>query len=292
MITVKITWWLWNQMFQYALWKHLAIKNNTELVLDISWFQTYKLHKYCLHIFGIQDRIASQKEIPRYNKQYKNKYLSFLRSKFTWLVKYYIPHHIEEKQFNFDPTILHTKNNHYLEWYWQTDKYFSDIEQIIRDAFVVTLAPSKQNQNTLRQIIGTNSVSLHIRRGDYVSSAINQRIYGTCDLDYYERAIKIISTKVSDPIFYIFSDDIDWAKKHLQSEGQYIFVDWNNAETNYEDLRLMYHCKHNIIANSSFSWWGAWLNQNPHKLVIAPAKRFNNDMYDWSDIVPTSWIKI
>jgi hypothetical protein len=145
---------------------------------------------------------------------------------------------------------------------------------------VVTLAPSKQNQNTLRQIIGTNSVSLHIRRGDYVSSAINQRIYGTCDLDYYERAIKIISTKVSDPIFYIFSDDIDWAKKHLQSEGQYIFVDWNNAETNYEDLRLMYHCKHNIIANSSFSWWGAWLNQNPHKLVIAPAKRFNNDMYD------------
>ena len=146
MIIIKITWWLWNQMFQYALWKHLAIKNNTELVLDISAFKTYNLHKYCLNIFGISDRIAWQKEIPRYTKLYSNhKYISFILQKVKLLLSRLNPKHILETQFDFSPAICNLWDHHYIEWYWQTEKYFASIMNIVRDTFAITIKPSINN---------------------------------------------------------------------------------------------------------------------------------------------------
>lgn len=137
-----------------------------------------------------------------------------------------------------------------------------------------------------------NAVSLHIRRGDYISNATTNTIHGTCNLDYYKRAVEYIKKNSVSPIFFIFSDDIDWVKDNLHLNEKHYYIDWNNADTNYEDMRLMSLCKHNVIANSSFSWWGAWLNNNPKKIVIAPQKWFNDSKLNTFDVIPEKRIKI
>lgn len=280
-------------MFQYALWKHLAKQNNTELVLDLSAFETYKLHKYCLNIFDVKERAATSKEIPWYNKLFSsNQYVNFLITKFKIICARLNSKHVLEKQFNFDDSAYHTWDNHFLEWYWQTEKYFTDITEDLRNIYIINIPPSDKNKETLDSIKSSNSISLHVRRGDYVSNNNTQRIYGTCDLDYYERAISHMSDNITDPVFFVFSDDISWAKENLKIDWKSVFVDRNDADKNYEDLRLMSQCKNNIIANSSFSWRWAWLNNNLNKIVIAPAKWFNNDLQNTSDIIPSSWKKI
>ena len=147
----------------------------------------------------------------------------------------------------------------------------------------------EENQLILDKILETNSVSLHIRRGDYVSLDYVNKIHGVCALDYYKRAIEYITKRVNPPHFFLFSDDIDWVVENLKMEHPFTVVDINKGK-GWLDMNLMKQCKHNIIANSSFSWWGAWLNENPQKIIIAPEK--------WTarkqkcDIVPLGWVKL
>ncbi len=176
--------------------------------------------------------------------------------------------------------------SYYISGCFQSMRYFKDIFNEIARDFTLKIPLNAKNSKTLEKIRSCESVCLHVRRGDYLKPDIINLI-GIVGLDYYKRAIEFISQRVSNPKFFVFSNDIAWARDNLGIEA--VFVDWNDQE-NYFDLELMRNCKHNIIANSTFSWWGGALNENPHKIVIAPKVWFKALPYD--DIVPDGWIKL
>lgn len=288
MIITKLIGGLGNQMFQYAIGRNLAHTNNTELKLDITGYEKQAgitLRKYMLHVFNIQETLASKSEI---NKLKKNS----LIWKFVRKINPYFKNnsYIEEKCFHFDPNILDISDNVYLNGSWQSEKYFSDISDIIRREFTLKNNPNKTSDQILTTIDSVNSVSLHIRRGDYVSNPLASQILGLLSLDYYENALAFITKKVKNAQVFVFSDDIVWAKKNLKTTLPISFIDHNNENMDSEDLRLMIHCKHHIIANSSFSWWGAWLSDNSQKIVVAPKRWFSNPNLDTKDLIPQDWI--
>lgn len=288
MIIVKLIGGLGNQLFQYAIAKKIAIQQNVKVILDVTPFEKYKLHKYSLEHFAFYKRFATTDNLMLFNfikaKGLKKLYYKILR-KINLVVI------IEEKQLNFDKSIfIKAKKNTYLNGYWQSEKYFSDIRDIILKDLVISKPLQGKNLKFANEIKSVNSISLHIRRADYVTNKETEKVHGVCDLNYYRKAIEYISNKIQNPVIYLFSDDINWAKENLKTTIAINFVEHNNVDTNYEDLRLMSLCKHNIIANSSFSWWGAWLNENPDKIVIAPKRWLNTNKFDYSHIVPTNWI--
>jgi hypothetical protein len=180
----------------------------------------------------------------------------------------------------------------YYSGYWQSEKYFENAEDIIRQQFSFNdKLINEKNKALIKQYLNKNTVSIHIRRGDYVTNTdANILLGGSCDLSYYENAISYIKKNVSQPYFQFFSDDIDWVREHFIDLGNVQFIDWNHQTDSWQDMMLMSKCKHNVIANSSFSWWGAWLNNNANKIVIAPSKWFNS--HETLDIVPENWIRI
>lgn len=290
MIVVKIIGGLGNQLFQYALGRTIAYKKNTTLKLDITSFKTYNLHNYALSNFNIAEKIATEEEIQRLICPSG---MRGLQSKLIQASKpYYNRSCVKELDFNFEPNIIKVSSNVYLDGYWQSEKYFEDIEDIIRNEFVVTSPQEGLNRELGNQIESCESVSIHIRRGDYVSNSHTNKTHGTCDMDYYLHSIKYLTKTVKTPHFFVFSDDIEWARLNLMLPYPVTFIDNNGPEKNYEDLRLMTQCKHNIIANSSFSWWGAWLNKNPEKIVLAPEKWFNDSSINTDDLIPDGWIRI
>lgn len=292
MIIVEINGGLGNQMFQYALGRCLSLKNNTELKLDINIFNNHKLRKYELGFLNIIENIATEEEIEKI-KYIKSKMPGILRKPFK-IPKYSFnaDSHIHEKHFHFDPEILNLPNDLYVEGYWQSEKYFKQISDIIKKDFTVKNELSGKNKEFAEEISKGNSVSLHIRRGDYVNDAKTKAAYYV-DLDeYYKNAINLINEKVNCPHFYIFSDEPEWVKNNYAKDLNCSVVDINSADNGYEDMRLMSLCKHNIIANSSFSWWGAWLNNNTEKIVVSPKKWFNHSDFDTKDLQPESRIQL
>lgn len=175
--------------------------------------------------------------------------------------------------------------------YWQSEKYFKKIEDSIRGEFTLKEPLDDRFTNVIRQIENTPSVSLHIRRGDYVNDKKTKAVHDVCGLEYYEKAIDIIKAEVNNPTFFIFSDDIDWVAKNLEITSPAFWVS-NLEGKDFEELILMSKCKHNIIANSTFSWWGAWLNKNPNKIVVAPKQWFTNKTSEDINILPKTWVQI
>lgn len=293
MIIVKLIGGLGNQMFQYAAGRCLAEKHSTILKLDVTGFEEYKLHRYSLHCFHVWEYLATKTEIK--NVIYTQSTLSKLKQKTLSKLgfkSYKSSNWITEKQFHFDAEILEAPNNTFLDGYWQSEKYFADITNILRREFVVKYQQDYLSQKFTELIQNTEAVSLHIRRTDYVQDALTYKVHGICDQDYYDRCVRYIGDRVSNPHFFVFSDEPQWAKDNLRFGFPTTIVDCNDASRNYEDLRLMTMCRNNIIANSSFSWWGAWLNPNPNKLVIAPHQWFKDETKNTKDIVPQQWIKL
>lgn len=292
MIVAKLQGGLGNQMFQYALGRHLAIKNNVPLKLDVTALKTndpsVTKRDYILSVFNVEESFATEKEIAWF-KKYRFKKGKFWfwynrtianRSRYAW-----------EKQFNFEPWILTLKEPVYLDGYWNTEKYFKEIEDIIRKEFTLKKELGVESQKLLSEISGVESVSLHVRRGDYVSDTRTNAWHGAISSDYYEKAIQNIAEHVTNPHFFIFSDDPAWAREHIIPPFPTIYMP-TDTEHPEEDMYLMSQCKHNIIANSTFSWWGAWLNNNPNKIVIAPHKWFQTPKMDTRDLVPTTWVTL
>lgn len=299
MIIIKLKWWLGNQMFQYAYIKALSCRTGDNFKLDLSFlqrmwkwyikkdFKNMDLINYELYMFDNEENFSLRQDLP-FSEKFHNKYIDFLvRKIYSYLpfTKIY-----QEKWLQFQESFLKIRQ-WYIDGYFQSEKYFQDFKNEIRKDFIFTPPLSSKNQEITEHIKSLNSISVHVRRWDYMSEK-NKSLYGTCDLDYYKRAIRIIQEKINSPVFFFFSDDIEWVKENLQVENNSYYIDWNTGEQSYEDMRLMSLCKHNIIANSSFSWWGAWLNNNKEKLVIAPEKWFNSDTINYKDIVPETWIKI
>lgn len=267
MIIVRILGGLGNQMFQYAYAK--AMQNQGYNVkLDISKFIKYRLHGgYHLDNYKIDLKNAN----------------SFS----TTLGKLGIKKSIKEKNLLFDEELKSLKGNEYLKGYFQTEKYFKEIRCVLLDQFSIKSELSTSTKKIHKKIKSIeNTCSLHIRRGDYISDKKANSVHGTCDLVYYENAMKLINKKYKNTHFFVFSDDIFWAKENLKIENA-IYIDHKTIP--HEDLYLMSLCKHNITANSSFSWWGAWLNKNDNKTIIAPKQWFVDKK---NEVACQNWIKI
>jgi hypothetical protein len=287
MIVARLYGGLGNQIFQYATARRLADNIGTELVLDIGDLgkdvANITARNYELWRYPIRARTLSLKEV-KAAKLYTNKILKRLPLPRPWSL-------YRENHFHFDSKILKLKNDVYLDGYWQCPKYFESIADDLEKELTPTQPMGNADRDLSETINGRNSVSIHVRRGDYVSVQCVAQTHGICSLDYYRNAVELMIKRVDDPIFFVFSDDPDWVRENLVINAPTEYVSHNGPDTAFQDMRLMSFCKHQIIANSSFSWWGAWLNSNPNKIVIAP-KIWFLDARDTSDIIPENWIRI
>jgi len=297
MIIVKLKGGLGNQMFQYAAGKALALRNKTELKFDLSWFEKQIDNiprAYELGIFPFKQNFVDTETL-RNMFWFMNQviFTKIIRNILSKILPYRIQKMRVERHFQFDREVFLARGNIYLDGYWQSEKYFLDAKKDILCDFTFPLFVDVQNQKVSHMIQNTHSVSVHVRRSDYISLAnVSAHLGGICTLDYYQKALSLILEKVPDAEFFFFSDDIEWVKENLGKELKSYYIDWNKDMKSYRDIQLMSLCQHNIIANSSFSWWGAWLNQNPNKIVIAPDKWFNDTNIDTRDLLPDSWIRI
>lgn len=287
MVIIRVWGGIGNQMFQYALYKEYQSRG-IETKLDISFFEKKSIHNgYELQeMFHINDGIyASKKECSQ---------LAFYKvNKLSRLLIRIIPRKtcytvLKEKENGYDEKVLNYSNC-YLEGYFQSEKYFSNIEAAIRNSFIFRKEKDDNVKEWEKCIenAGQNSVSIHVRRGDYTTGGTKEKLL--CDTAYYEKAIEYIENSVDNPIFFIFSDDIEWCKNKFLNLKCY-YVTGNKGVSSAWDMYLMSCCTHNIIANSSFSWWGAWLNGNDRKIVIAP-KEWSSDK-KFTEIIPNSWVEI
>lgn len=298
MIIVRLSGGLGNQMFQYAAGLQLARLHGAELKLDTSLFDNPAPgdtpRRYELGQYAISAAMATAEE--------RRVCQEFGRIKITPLfrllqrcgryparagVRYY-----RELRFRFDSRLGRVPDNVCLEGFWQSEKYFIRISDIIRQEFTPRGSLEGINARLAERIVATDSVSLHIRRGDYVSNPAAMSYHGCCSLEYYARALAQIGRRVARPHLFVFSDDPAWAAAHLSPPMPTTFVDNNDADSGQNDLELMRRCRHNIIANSSFSWWGAWLNEQTDKTVIAPLRWFREPGVDSRDLIPESWLML
>lgn len=292
MIIVQLIGGLGNQMFQYAIGRRLAILKETDLKFDISYFKNYKNRKYDLSCFNIIEDFASPEEVYHLKGPDVRSIPGIIFKIIDKSKIYRKRRYIIERHFHFDPDILKVSNDVYLEGYWQSEKYFKEIENIIRNEFKIKYKPDSVNKKIGSLILSLQSVSIHIRRCDYIKDPNISKVHGICPLEYYNAAIDKIAKIIKNPHFFIFSDDPEWAENNLKIDHPTTFIIGNLGNKDYEDLRLMSFCKHHIIGNSSFSWWGAWLSENRDKIVIAPKKWFNDQRINTNDLIPESWHRI
>ncbi|MGB6068613.1 MAG: alpha-1,2-fucosyltransferase [Desulfomonilaceae bacterium] len=291
-VIVALNGGLGNQMFQYAAARTVSSRLNVPLKLDVSGFIHEPLRTYRLKHFNIVENFASAGELASFGRSKgKGLYPRLLRlTRFMGLLETKAV--IRERHFQVCPEIWNAPPEVYLEGYWQSERYFREIACTIRDEFQVKHPLAGRNAVMAECIRNTGSVSVHIRRGDYATDPHINCIHGVCAPDYYQRAIAFMAQRVGRLHSFVFSDDPVWVKGNLALDYPTTVVDHNGVDGDYEDLRLMTMCKHHIIANSSFSWWGAWLAQNPDKVIIAPTKWFNTSEFDSSDLVPRGWIRM
>lgn len=279
-------------MFQYAAGRALSLKRSESLLLDTSGFANYAFHQgFELHrVFNCTAGIARKADVreilgwqfpPGIRRVLSRPQMATLRRK-TFVVE---PH------FHYWQGIENISTDCYITGYWQSEKYFSEITAQIRKDFSFRTLLENKNAELAHQIDQVNSISLHVRRGDYASIPKNATTYELCSLDYYKASIQYITERVKKPHFFVFSDDPVWVKSNLKIDLPHQYVDHNHGENSYNDMRLMSLCKHHIIANSSFSWWGAWLNSNLDKTVVAPKRWFSNQRKT-IDLLPMSWITL
>lgn len=273
MVTVRIIGGLGNQMFQYAYAKALEYAGN-EVQIDILGFKKYKISDYQLNKYDI-DLPVSSLLVRIFSK------IGIIKS-------------LKENSLEFNDDFLHIKGNPYIKGYFQSEKYFSNIRGVLLEQFVIKTKLSNSSEEIKQDILKNkeNTCSLHIRRGDYVSNKKTNEIHGTCDIEYYKKAMSIINKENNKIKYFVFSDDIDWAKENIEIENV-VYIDNKEDKIPHEDIYLMSLCANNITANSSFSWWGAWLNQNNDKVVVCPKIWFaDNDKNKESEIACEDWIQI
>ena len=293
MIISHILGGIGNQMFQYAAGRALSLSTHQIQNLDLNDFTGYQLHN------GFElERVFNIDKVVKSTSSNIQELLSWRANSFakkilrrSHFAKLRGQSFIVEPYFNYWPNFFELKQDCYLYGYWQSERYFKDFADIIRQDFAFKIPLDERNKQIALDIANTQSVSLHVRRGDYINDTKNTSVMAVCSVNYYQDAIKYIKDRFEQPVLYIFSDDITWVKEHLSTELPCVYIDHNNGLESYRDMQLMSLCKHHIIANSSFSWWGAWLNPSADKVVIAPKKWFVNKN-NIDDLIPQDWIKL
>lgn len=283
--TVGVYLWggLGNQLYLYAFAKSMAMRRNTEVLVERSFFQTqidgitphgFKLHHFSLAINEIGNKEMSAillTDIERgpWNDGYDYRQRGWLQ---------------EQYERRFDPNVLSIDGDLFITGYWQSYKYFQSIREVLLRELEIKTPPSDQTRAMCEQIDSTNAVSLHIRRGDYLIQGQGMVLPGA----YYQQAVQRMLQHVEKPHFYIFSDDPEWVRRNISMPFPMTIVDFNTAQTDYDDLRMMSRCRHHILANSTFSWWGAWLNKRREKQVVCPSYGRDIDQ----DLYPEGWMAI
>ena len=292
MIVVKLMGGLGNQMFQYAAGRRLADRHRTKLYIDLSWFETVAevdtKRTYELGCFDLKAEFISPSRyalVMDDTRNLKTQIYTYTKGFIKPRVRLYL-----EQGHGYNKDFFKLPDNTYLEGFWQNEKYFSDIRDALLNEFSFKTKPVGKNRQILKDIQSTNAVSLHVRRGDYVNNKRTKAFHGVIGLGYYKKATARLIKDVDKPHFFVFSDDPNWCRHNLKLDFPTTYVSGNRA--GFEDLRLMINCQHHIIANSSFSWWGAWLSVNPNKIVAGPKEWFRDKSVDTSDVLPDSWIKL
>jgi hypothetical protein len=294
MVIVQLTGGLGNQLFQYAAAKSLSLHHNTELLLDISSFSRAELPELevprdfeMYNFTGVSDKTINLSALKD-----SKKYSFLTERKIEALLPNYKRRHYKQPYYHYDANFFKSKNPVFLKGGWQSSKYFEKYHRQIIDSLQLknnVIEAVKQHEIVVNKV---NSVSVHVRRGDYLRMKIILEWHGIMEQEYYAQAFEEISKRTTiDKVFY-FSDDPQWVSKELLPIMKGEIVSDTTTKNQYEDFYLMQHCSHNIIANSSFSWWAAYLNPNPNKIVIAPKKWFNKAPYNTKDLIPAGWLTI
>ncbi len=282
-----------NQMFQYAMGRALSLRHNVPLKLDTTFLLDrttfphflrphFTFRDYNLGYFMIEADVAKPEEIGWWNRPFFSGWLMLgldaLFRKLSFLPGW-------EKSFTFDQRALSYGPDTYLTGFWQSEKYFKDTQPVLQKEFKLK-NPSEKVQQLIQEVQSKNAVCLHVRRGDYVIG-----FHEALNTEYYTKALAIIAEKNPIECIYVFDrDDIEWCKENLKFEYPVVYVE--NDIPVAEAMIMMSHCKHFINANSSLSWWSAWLAENPDKIVITPKKWFEDQSMDDRDLIPESWIRI
>ncbi len=294
MIIVRVKGGLGNQMFQYAAGLRLAQVRRVELKLDLSYYERPPRgstpRKFELDRLNISAPKANPDEIARFTRNpaggRRVRWLSRLlraASGRRW---------IREDSLRFDPRVLRAPRQTYLDGYWQSERYFRDADERVRGEFSFRDSLEGKSGDVADRIGSCESVALHVRRGDYVSRSRVAARHGACSLEYYRSAVAEIARRVGCPEFFIFSDDATWARDSIQTGFPSTFVDHNGPDSGFEDMHLMRLCRHHVIANSSFSWWGAWLSPPRDRIVIGPRLWFADSESESADLLPTDWLRL
>lgn len=284
---MNLTGGLGNQMFQYASSLALAKKLQTELVVNTYVFENYDVHPLRLTELNCTAQFSNQ--CPDHENIIKHKLTKKLLSTFSFMNRYYF-----ESTLTFEPAFLTQKDNSIITGFFQSEKYFTNIRKQLLKEFNIENKLDSTALSNLATIKKSNSVSMHIRRGDYILNPNANKTHGLCDNTYYKNALqrlKEIDAIDRNTTLFIFSDDIDWCRENLNFDYPCEYVTGANEYPEF-DMYLMSQCNHNIVANSTFSWWGAWLNDHNDKVVIAPTVWFQSSKLDASDIIPDSWIRV
>ncbi|MEI6752263.1 MAG: alpha-1,2-fucosyltransferase [Paludibacter sp.] len=292
MIITKLQGGLGNQLFQYAIGRRFAIDRNTDLKIDTDFYDNQvnvTKRDFKLKAFQINADFAQKADK-----------LTVLGSPLfqpikrrLWKMGFDIFHwnYIRENSYGFHSEVLNHSGSAYLDGYWQCPLYFDSIRhELLGDLTIKDEFLSEQFKKKSNEIINKNSVAIHVRRGDYVSNPIVNKQFGVCSVEFYINAIHYFSKKVDNVDFFVFSDDISWCKQNIVTKNA--LVQFVSGLSDYEDLILMSRCNHQIVSNSTFGWWGAWLNQNPTKIVIAPAVWYLDPTLDTTQLIPLEWIRL
>ncbi len=293
MIIANIIGGLGNQMFQYAAIKALSLRRGWQLKLCTSEFENYKLHDgfELSRLFPMDEEIAAKAEV----RERLGIYASPLTQKLVGKLHIQVPACrclVIEPHYEFWPELNDASDGSYFRGYWQSPRYFQDKEAEIREIFKFGLPLDDENRRYLDRMQAEQSVSLHVRRGDYVKKWQNRRRFSTCSIDYYARSIHYLRERHAGLTFYVLTDDPEWVFANLSPLIRDLrLIRHNSGASSFRDMQLMSCARHNVIANSSFSWWGAWLNARPGRTVIAPSRWFSNGQSS-KDLVPPDWVRL
>lgn len=294
-VTVSLCGGLGNQLFQYATARAVAIRCDAALTLDLSWFDeafstsSVTPRKYALAPFSLPVRLGRVRPVSRVRRGHLSRFLTSLGHR---LEPRFNDNRFLETSFGFDEQVLRLEAPAWLAGYWQSPRYFCDVAPQIRADIGTYRGMTDACLDLLQKIRSVDAVCIHVRRGDYVTNKEAASFHGLCSLGYYTEGVSRVVQDLKVPHAFVFSDDPEWVQNNLDLCIDFTVVDINGVDDPHLDLWLMSACSHFVIANSSLSWWGAWLSTSIGKRVVAPARWFSDPAIDTSDLIPHGWIRI